>query len=775
MVFKHTILQIEYNYPHPNKLSLRHLIMVGNWLKSIELFLKGASFYRGIVLTIAVTLPIAILYSIGLTAIIVPIVFGTFVNAPSDIPGSLKRKVNGIFISISLTAIVTLLILFAKPYFLVLLIALAILSFFSAMIAVYGFRGSLIAFSGLLAMVLALAVKDISGIDILLHVGLLIIGGLWYLIISLLLSRISSKKDQKKLLSDTLELTGEYLKLRGRLLTERDLHDDLFKKILELQTKISEKHETLRESLLITRRKTGRSHYEERRLLIFISLIDILELALANTLDYSKIDDLFNTKKNYLETFSNVNVVMGEHLVMLSKAIINNDKIPTKNELLNVFANAHKEIDNYVAEVGLPEAREGALTLRNIYTYQQQLLYQIRAIRRVMANVKNAAKLSVKKQEESQFITLQEYRFSIILEHLSFKSTIFRHALRLSVAVVAAYLLGSLLDIKNAYWIILTLIVIMRPNYGLTRERSLNRIIGTIIGAAVAALIIFTTQNIIVYGVLAVLSLTFAFSLIQQSYKVGAAFITLHVIFVYALLQPNAFSVIGYRVLDTLIGAILAVIANYVLWPLWEFKNLDQDILAVLKANNNYLLATQKLYNKTNGLNTHYKMPRKEAFLAMSELNAAFQRVTQDPKSKQKEYQLIYDIVTLNHTIISAIASLGSFIQKHKVSSLNEQFDVFIIHISNNLKEARNILDKNKKLKINKDDNIENAKEELLDNYINLANERDQEIKSGQLDVKEEMLINLQEAHLLYNQLIWLRNLTDNLKKATYKYKELVK
>ncbi|QCX41012.1 hypothetical protein FF125_06615 [Aureibaculum algae] len=749
--------------------------MVGNLLKSIELFLKGASFYRGIVLTIAVTLPIAILYSIGQTAIIVPIVFGTFVNAPSDIPGSLKRKVNGIFISISLTAIVTLLILFAKPYFLVLLIALAILSFFSAMIAVYGFRGSLIAFSGLLAMVLALAVKDISGIDILLHVGLLIIGGLWYLIISLLLSRISSKKDQKKLLSDTLELTGEYLKLRGRLLTERDLHDDLFKKILELQTKISEKHETLRESLLITRRKTGRSHYEERRLLIFISLIDILELALANTLDYSKIDDLFNTKKNYLETFSNVNVVMGEHLVMLSKAIINNDKIPTKNELLNVFANAHKEIDNYVAEVGLPEAREGALTLRNIYTYQQQLLYQIRAIRRVMANVKNAAKLSVKKQEESQFITLQEYRFSIILEHLSFKSTIFRHALRLSVAVVAAYLLGSLLDIKNAYWIILTLIVIMRPNYGLTRERFLNRIIGTIIGAAVAALIIFTTQNIIVYGVLAVLSLTFAFSLIQQSYKVGAAFITLHVIFVYALLQPNAFSVIGYRVLDTLIGAILAVIANYVLWPLWEFKNLDQDILAVLKANNNYLLATQKLYNKTNGLNTHYKMPRKEAFLAMSELNAAFQRVTQDPKSKQKEYQLIYDIVTLNHTIISAIASLGSFIQKHKVSSLNEQFDVFIIHISNNLKEARNILDKNKKLKINQDDNIENAKEELLDNYINLANERDQEIKSGQLDVKEEMLINLQEAHLLYNQLIWLRNLTDNLKKATFKYKELVK
>ena len=62
----------------------------------------------------------------------------------------------------------------------------------------------------------------------------------------------------------------------------------------------------------------------------------------------------------------------------------------------------------------------------------------------------------------------------------------------------------------------LTLIVIMRPNYGLTKERSQNRIIGTIIGAIAASLIIFTTQNVVVYGILGLLSLTFAFSLIQQ-------------------------------------------------------------------------------------------------------------------------------------------------------------------------------------------------------------------------------------------------------------------
>ncbi|MET2984223.1 FUSC family protein [Aureibaculum conchae] len=749
--------------------------MVKETLKNIELFIKGASFYRGIVLTIAVIIPMVLLYVIDQTSIILPIVFGTFVNAPSDIPGSLKRKVNGILISIVLTVAVTAIVLFAKPYFFILLIVLAFLSFFCAMIAIYGFRGSLIAFSGLLAMVLALAVKNLYGVDILLHAGFMIIGGLWYLLFSFLLNRISSKKDEKQLLSEALDLTGEYLEIRGELLVEREQHDTLFKKILELQTKINEKHETLRESLFIKRKKSGRSHYEEKRLLIFISLVDILELAIANTIDYSKIDILFKPEKRDLIAFKEVNKAMGNHLRMLSEKIINNDKVPSKNTLLIVFEKAEQTIENYVNEIGLPKAREGALTLRNLYSYQLQLLDQIRAIRRAMSNVENASKLSLKRQDASQFITLQEYSFSLLFEHLSFKSTIFRHALRLSVTVVTAYLLGSFLDIKNAYWIILTLIVIMRPNYGLTKERSLNRIIGTVIGAAVAALIIFTTQNIIVYGVLAILSLTFAFSLIQQNYKAGAAFITLHVIFVYALLQPDAFEVIGYRVLDTLIGAILAVIANYILWPLWEFRNLDQDILEVLKRNDNYLLATKEMYNSKNALHPQYKVPRKEAFLAMSELNAAFQKVTEDPRSKQKEFSLIYDIVTLNHTIISAIASLGSFIQKHEVNSLKEQFDVFIEHLSNTLKETANILDKNKKLEITAQDSVETAKEELLDNYVNLANERNQEIQSGQLGIKKEMLINLQEAHLLYNQLIWLKNLTENLKKATFKYKNVLR
>jgi hypothetical protein len=74
------------------------------------------------------------------------------------------------------------------------------------------------------------------------------------------------------------------------------------------------------------------------------------------------------------------------------------------------------------------------------------------------------------------------------------------------------------------------------------------------------------------------------------------------------------------------------------------------------------------LYQDPSKHKLSYSLARKEAFLAISNLNAAFQRLTQDPKSKQKEFQLIYEIVTLNQTMVSAIASIGNFISNHQTT-----------------------------------------------------------------------------------------------------------
>jgi len=744
---------------------------IKNNIKTIELFLKGSAFYRGIVLTISVVIPLFLFYSIDLFIYAPPIVLGAFLNAPSDVPGSLKRKINGILVSILLTALVTFTIFLAKPIFTILLLVIAVLSFLISMISVYGFRASLISFSGLLAIVLSLAVSKPDMRSILIHVGLLVVGGLWYLVVSLLSGWLLPKKDDDQLLSDTLLLTGKYLKIRAKLLSKPHKREKFQKKALNIQTQISEKHETLRELLLEGRKRSGRSHSNERRLLIFISLVDIFELALANTLDYSKIDSLFGAKKQHLNAFKKMNKVMGNHLITLSELLIKKGKLPDDTILNTTLDETVQAIQDYKTEIQLPQAREGAITLRNLHEYQKLLLEEIKAIRRVLGKVKNSSKVLLKQQDSQQFLTLQEYRFNIILQNFSLKSPMFRHALRIAIAIVFGFAIGSLLGVKNAYWIALTIIVIMRPNYGLTKERSKNRIIGTLIGAVIATAIVVITKNTTVYMVLAVISLTFAFSLIQQSYKAGAAFITLNIVFVYALMDPNAFAVIQYRVIDTVFGAGIAVLANYLLFPSWEYRNLDSVILEVIEANNNYLQATKKLYHNKEEYNLEYKVSRKKAFLAMSNLNAAFQRLTQDPKSKQKESVLIYDIVTLNHTILSGIASIGSYTVNNKTTKPSEEFDILIAGISTSLKNAASLLTDNQTQKLYKQQLVQLAQEKLIANYDSLSQERDKDIEAGNIEIDSEFLLHLREAHLITNQLIWLKTLSSNLRKVTFKYK----
>lgn len=743
---------------------------MNNYIKTLELYLKSTNFDRALRLGVAILVPFALLYYLGFFEYAPAVVVGAFLNASGDIPGSIKRKVNAILISIGLTMVITAIILFVKPYFPLLLLALATISFAVSFISIYGFRASLVSFSGLLAMVMAFAIQKDTASAIFVHVGLMGIGGLWYLLVSFIFRRLAPKKEDNQLLSDTLLYIGQYLKLRAKLLTKRTKRDELLKQTFILQNQINEKHETLREALLLKRKRTGRSHYEEKQLLIFLSSVNIFELIEAKHLDYQMIDHVFGKRKEFLKASKRLNNTMGNHLIRLSELLIQKDKIPNKNNLLKALESANDSIAAYIEEVKLPEAREGALMLKNLYDYQEQLLQEIRAIRRVMANVEDASKVSIKRQDSSQFLTLQEYRLNVIVQNFSLKSTMFRHALRLTIAMVFAYLLGTILEIHNTYWILLTIIVIMRPSFGLTKERSKDRIIGTLIGAAVAIGIVLLTQNTILYGILAFVSLILAFSLIQQNYKFAAALITLSIVFVYSLMNPNAFEVIQYRVIDTVIGASIALVANYVLFPSWEADNLKQVLLNTLEKNRTYLLATQDLYHDKTKHKLAYNIARKEAFLAMSNLNAAFQRLTQDPKSKQKEFQLIYDMVTLNQTIISAIASIGSFIINHQTTPVSKEFDALISTISNTLQACHSLLEPSESDATPEESSVDAAEGKLLEHYQQLSKKRDKNIEKGQGELNQETLHQLQEAYLIANHLSWLKSLSENLKKATTKY-----
>jgi seryl-tRNA synthetase len=152
-------------------------------------------------------------------------------------------------------------------------------------------------------------------------------------------------------------------------------------------------------------------------------------------------------------------------------------------------------------------------------------------------------------------------------------------------------------------------------------------------------------------------------------------------------------------------------------------------------------------------------------------LNAAFQRLTQDPKSKQKEFQLIYEIVTINQTMISAIASIGNFIMNHKTTPASDEFNVLIKKISNTLKISFDSLEQIQTDKKVTEEKVDDAQEKLKAHYQQLSNLRDENIKKGNVKLDTETLHGLQEAFLITNHMSWLKSLSENLETATNSYR----
>ena len=98
-----------------------------------------------------------------------------------------------------------------------------------------------------------------------------------------------------------------------------------------------------------------------------------------------------------------------------------------------------------------------------------------------------------------------------------------------------------------------------------------------------------------------------------------------------------------------MIGASIAFTAGSLLWPAWESNSINTTIIQTLRANRKYLAEINRYYHQSEGL-TEYKLARKDAFLEMGNLNAAFQRMNQEPKSHQRNIGAINEIVSLNHT-----------------------------------------------------------------------------------------------------------------------------
>src|SRR3954471_6793586 len=164
----------------------------------------------------------------------------------------------------------------------------------------------------------------------------------------------------------------------------------------------------------------------------------------------------------------------------------------------------------------------------------------------------------------------------------------FRHAVRLAVLLPLADVVSRGLPWPRGYWVPLTTMVVLKPDYASTMQRGVGRMVGTGLGVVLAAALIAVARPTGGSLVLAVTLLAWAsYTVFAASFTVYTLILTALVVLLVSTGDPKPLSAVADRAWDTLLGGTIALI-GYAVWPTREAATLRTTVSRLLSALADY-------------------------------------------------------------------------------------------------------------------------------------------------------------------------------------------
>lgn len=213
--------------------------------------------------------------------------------------------------------------------------------------------------------------------------------------------------------------------------------------------------------------------------------------------------------------------------------------------------------------------------------------------------------------------------------NLTTKSVALRHGIRFGVTAAVGTAIGLGFRLERGYWVPLTIAVVLQPYASATLQRALMRVLGTVVGASIGALLLSAVHS--EAGLIILLALlAFVFmSLIPLNYGLAVVFITPMVVVLLALPHPGDLSIAVSRVVDTLIGGALALAGGFLLWPRAERDALVSGLATAVRAERGHLDAVLESCERRPDTHERAEVARmhEAAGTAVGNAQVGFQRL----------------------------------------------------------------------------------------------------------------------------------------------------
>jgi uncharacterized membrane protein YccC len=211
-----------------------------------------------------------------------------------------------------------------------------------------------------------------------------------------------------------------------------------------------------------------------------------------------------------------------------------------------------------------------------------------------------------------------------------------RFTLRLAALTMLAVLGYKLHGSPHGYWLPFTVVVVLQPDYGSTRQRAVQRVLGTLAGSVLASLFLWLHPPWLIL-MIATSGLIFAFGFyVKRNYAVAIFFVTLFIVLLTEAHEPVSIAFTLERLASTLAGGVLALIAALVFWPVWERDRLPGILARAVQANGHYLASLMDRLAAGAPFDRSGIDAKRQAEAANAAAFSSLRRLTGDPKNRQE-------------------------------------------------------------------------------------------------------------------------------------------
>lgn len=580
---------------------------------------------------------------------------GALCTSQMDLPSPLRHKFNELLACVLLTTLVTFIVAVATPYA-VLPAVIVVVSFLAGLMAVYGNKTLSLQFAALFVMTLTFT-EEFALREALEHTAQFFLGAAGYMAFAMAVAWSQRRRIKEQVLAECLYELAVYVERKAGFYDTALDFDAQFNALVRQQISVADKQQVARDFVF----RDNRGASDGRLVQIHMRMLDLYEYLLSTNTDYPLLRqwladaDIMRLLRDIIER-------MRLDLEVLAYAVGRDQPSPTPMSY-------DKEMAAIDAAVDELEHGHHAIPLEAIAALEESVA-TVRGAIRLMAQLHAATATQVElssvllRPDMTPFLTRQKYELSLVLEAFNWRSPVLRFALRTAMAVAAGLWIANHLPYaSHGYWVLLTIVVILKPTFSMTRQRNVDRVLGTLIGCVIAAVLLrYVHSTWLLLGAL-YLSTAASAAFVTVRYRYTAAAAAVQVLIQINLLLPGSKGAIGERLVDTLIGAAIATAFSYVL-PAWEYRNLPKLVDDVLRTNRRFIESARDLLLGSLKDDFAYRVQRKQFMDTLTGLIAAFARMLDEPKSRHRAVDNLNRFIVQNYLVAAHVAAVRILVRQ---------------------------------------------------------------------------------------------------------------